>query len=124
MTENLCANHNHYDGNAAEPGDVNVDALMELVLRSLPVDSVRYPTIAPMDEIQIQRFCVKHSALHFSKTAGQLAAIAEAIDHGAELKTDSLRKIAVNSLVNAFKLADEAGLSAKDIAHEIRQKYL
>ena len=104
--------------------EANVDALMALVLKALPVDATRYPATSPMNALEIQLFCVKHSALHFSKTAGQLAAIAEAIDHGAELKTESLRKIAVSSLVNALKLADEVGLTSKDLVEEISQKYL
>ena len=121
--EKLCADSRDEKDSVARD-DLNVDALMRLVLRSLPVNPVSYPSTAPMDTLQIQQFCVRHSALHFSKTAGQLAAIAEAADHGAELKTDSLKKIAVNSVVNALKLADEIGLSAQEIADHIKSKYL
>jgi hypothetical protein len=102
----------------------DVEMLMGLVLKSLPVDTQRYPAIAPLDGRELQIFCVRHSALHFSKTAGQLAELAEAIDHGAELKTEALRKIAISSLVNALKLADEVGLSGSEMAAEIRKKYL
>lgn len=103
-------------------GDVGL--LMGLVAEALPVDPGAYPTLGGMSEPEVRNFCVRHSALHFSKTAGQLAALAEALDHGSELRLEKLQKIAVNSVVNALKLADEAGLSANDIASEIRSKYI
>ena len=104
-------------------GSSAVDELIKLIADCLPVNGRVYPETQALSADDRLRFSVRHSALHFSKTAGQLAAIAEAADHGAEIRLAVLRKITANSLVNAFRMAEIVGLSHADLSAFIAQKY-
>ena len=118
--------HKHVFSKGAEPQAQLVDQieqLMRMIVEFLPVTSAQYPSLDTNGHEPIANFCVRHSALHFSKTAGQLAAIAEALDHGVNLQEANVRKIAVNSVINSFKLASEVGLSPTELVHEINLKF-
>lgn len=98
-----------------------IDELRSFVAHALPVNEARYPSLSPDDNAVA--FCVKHSALHFSKTSGQLAALAEKLDHGAEADLEEATKIVANSLVNALKLAEELSISTSSILAFLEEKY-
>lgn len=100
-----------------------IEELMAMISGYLPVTVDQYPSLGFRDHEPVANFCVQHSALHFSKTAGQLAAIAEAIDHGQALEETSVRKIAINSVINSFKLATEIGLSSDELLRGIHEKF-
>lgn len=111
---------------ATPAGEENRDQVAELMLMIagyLPVTVAQYPSLAFRDHEPVASFCVQHSALHFSKTAGQLAAIAEAIDHGHAMEVTSIRKIAINSIINSFKLANEIGLTSDELIKGIHDKF-
>jgi hypothetical protein len=97
-----------------------IDELRSYIVAALPVDRVQYPSLPDEDVVA---FCVKHSALHFSKTSGQLAALAESIDHGRAPDLFEATKIVANSLVNAFKLAEELSISTESIVAFVHDKY-
>lgn len=100
-----------------------LDALMELIAELLPVDDATYPELARRDRSEAVAFCLRHSALHFSKTAGRLADYVEGADHGKYAEIETLEAIVAASLVNSLKLADEIGISGGDIIHQIEQKF-
>ncbi|ATW04431.1 hypothetical protein CHN51_13480 [Sphingorhabdus sp. YGSMI21] len=120
MTQQEQFNEQGHDGNSEKQ---QLDELIELVSKLLPVTSVQYPKLDNEDGEPVANFCVRHSALHFTKTAGQLAAIAEAMDHGAVMNQSDLTKVAVNSLINSCKLASEIGISSSDLIQGINQKF-
>lgn len=97
-----------------------IDDLRCYVAAILPVDVAHYPSLP---ENCVTAFCVKHSALHFSKTSGQLAALAESMDHGLSPDLSEATKIVANSLVNALKLAEELSISTDSILAFLHQKY-
>ncbi len=37
-------------------------------------------------------FAIRHSAIHFAKTAGKIAAVSEDADHGGKIKIDELKE--------------------------------
>jgi hypothetical protein len=94
--------------------ETDVADLLLIIAEGLPVDSDHYPEL-PSEGSDVDRFCIRHSALHFAKTAGQLAAVAEATDHGGTLDRSRIAQIAAASLVNSLKLANEIGLSASEM---------
>jgi|GEM_PF-1289368 len=98
-----------------------IDELRSFVAEALPVTKMQYPSLPEADSVIA--FCVKHSALHFSKTSGQLAALAEKMDHGAHPDLGEATKIVANSLVNALKLAEELSISTESILTFLNQKY-
>lgn len=98
-----------------------IDELRTFVVEALPVTKSQYPSLPEPDHVVA--FCVKHSALHFSKTSGQLAALAERMDHGGNPDLSEATKIVANSLVNALKLAEELSISTESILSFLSQKY-
>lgn len=98
-----------------------ISELRTFVIDALPVTKKQYPSLPEPDHVVA--FCVKHSALHFSKTSGQLAALAEQMDHGANPDLSEATKIVANSLVNTLKLAEELSISTESIMSFISQKY-
>lgn len=101
----------------------SLDSLIDLVSDLLPVDTTRYPNLPTADHSEEVVFCLRHSALHFSKTAGKLAAFVEGVDHGQFAQIQVLQSIVAASLVNSLKLADEIGLSGAEIIAAMREKY-
>lgn len=100
-----------------------LDTLIDLIAELLPVDEHTYPEIAHCDHAEAISFCLRHSALHFSKTAGRLAAFVEDADHGKYSQIQALQAIVAASLVNSLKLADEIGISGLEIVDQIKGKF-
>lgn len=92
-------------------------------MTALPVDKAHYPALPDHDDNHVLAFCVTHSALHFSKTSGQLAALAEKMDHGASPDISEATKIVANSLVNTLKLAEELSIPTESIITFLYSKY-
>lgn len=106
-----------------EQAGETLDVLMELVSDLLPVDRKTYPEVPVVNLSETVTFCLRHSALHFAKTAGRLASFVEDADHGKFAKFQTLEAIVAASLVNSLKLADEIGLSGADIIDAVRIKF-
>ena len=100
-----------------------LDQLIDLISEVLPVDAKRYPALDSSTAEETIEFCLRHSALHFSKIAGRLAAWVESADHGRYADFQILESIVAGSLVNSLKLADEIGLSGSDILEQIRERF-
>ena len=98
-----------------------LNELRSLVAAALPVTANHYPSLGGPDELVV--FCVRHSALHFSKTSGQLAAMAERLDHGGSPDISEATRIVANSLINALKLAEELSIPTDQIMTCLDLKY-
>jgi len=101
--------------------ETDLSDLLSIVVHSLPVDPDHYPELGKSD-VDVDLFCVRHSALHFAKTAGQLAAVAEDVDHGGTVDKDRIARIAAAGLVNSLKLANEVGLTATEVCELVLLK--
>ena len=106
-----------------ETASRTLDSLIDMISDFLPVDEHTYPELAERDRAESISFCLRHSALHFSKTAGKLAAFVENADHGNFSQIEALEAIVAASLVNSLKLADEIGISGPEIMLQIEQKF-
>lgn len=100
-----------------------LDELMDMINELLPVNEITYPELANCERSEAVAFCLRHSALHFSKTAGRLAAFVENADHGKYSEIEALEAIVAASLVNSLKLADEIGISGVEIISQIQEKF-
>lgn len=111
----------------SEPADKSagdtLDELINLVSDLFPVDETHYPDLRSHQGRETVEFCLRHSALHFSKTAGRLAAWVEDADHGKYAKIDALEAIVAAGLINSLKLADEIGISGTEILSRIKRRY-
>lgn len=108
-----------FDGQLAVTFDQLIDAVSDL----LPVNRSQYPDMPEQPGGNAVQFCLRHSALHFSKTAGRLAAFVESADHGSFQEIEKLEGIVAASLINSFKLADEIGLSGSRLVESIRLRF-
>lgn len=106
-----------------ERASETLDQLIDLISDLLPVNEHVYPELGSRNADEAVSFCLRHSALHFSKTAGKLAAFVEDADHGKYAEIQTLQAIVAASLVNSLKLADEIGISGPDIIEQIRLKF-
>lgn len=101
----------------------DIARLMHLVAQHYVFNEETYPELVGRGEKEKLAFAIQHSALHFSKTAGKIAAVAEDMHHGAEPDLEDLKKNIPKALINAFRLAELVGMSEKDIVRAIEEKY-
>lgn len=106
-----------------ERASESLDSLMSFVSELLPVNEQSYPGASLESQTDAIRFCLHHSALHFSKTAGRLAAFVEGADHGQFAQFQALESIVAASLVNSLKLAEEIGLTGSEIMIAVKSKF-
>lgn len=79
-----------------------LDDLIDYISRRFVFDVINYPELESATDQQIKLFAIKHSALHFSKIVGRLAAECEVIDHGTEINLAALRQSTSKSLMNTL----------------------
>lgn len=102
--------HLQYDRSVA-----TLDDALTKTAAALPYTEVHYPALGRATRDEQIAFAVRHSALHLAKTAGELAALSEANDHGRSIDTARLRRIALKAVINAMRLSVTAGLRPQDI---------
>lgn len=112
----------------AQPSNAELlanDRLLELIgliSRHYIFTNDYYPEL-PLDTERRLHFALRHSAFHFAKTAGQLAAVCEALDHGEEVDIDALRDVAPKALINTLKLAELIDLTEQELIDAASQRY-
>jgi hypothetical protein len=62
----------------------------------------KYPELARIDDASKRAFAIRHLGIHFAKTAGKIAAVSEAADHGSPLDEESLRTDIAKSLLTTL----------------------
>ncbi len=101
----------------------SLTTLITFIAHHFPFDEDHYPELIGKDKEQVLAFALRHSALHFAKTAGKIAAVSEAIDHGAKVDLEELRKNVPKALINTLRLAELVGVSEDDLVQAIEEKY-
>ncbi len=101
----------------------DLDTLIAFIAEHFRFDADTYPELAGQNAEQRLRFAVRHSALHFAKTAGKIAAVSEDSDHGEELDLEELRRHVPKALINTLRLAELVHLSGDDLVRAIRENY-
>lgn len=102
-------------------GDINT--LIRFIAEHFVFDEQAYPELQNASERQRLIFALRHSVLHFSKTAGKLSAVIEAADHGKQIDIAEIKKNIPKALINTLRLAELVGMSEKDIIKAIEDKY-
>lgn len=101
----------------------DIGRLIELTAKHFRFDEKTYPELKGATEKQHLAFAIKHSALHFAKTAGKIAAASEDADHGGTVDTNGLKVNVVKALMSILRLAELLNMSEKDIIKAIEEKY-
>ena len=107
---------------APEADKDRLGELIELISRHYVFTTDHYPQL-PLDETRKLQFALRHCAFHFAKTAGQLATVCEAMDHGEDADEEALRALTPKSLINTLKLAELIGLSEVDLLEAACRRY-
>lgn len=101
----------------------NLDALIKLIAEHFIFDENKYPELTGASEQEKLVFALRHSALHFSKTAGKIAAVSETTDHGGALDFDNLKVQTIKSLINTLRLADLIEMDAQKLISGVQELY-
>lgn len=101
----------------------NIDELIEFISKHFVFDDKTYPELKGKDSVQIKYFAIRHSALHFAKTAGKISSFSEDVDHGGAEDLEELKKNISKSLINTLRLAELVGMSGEDLIKAIEDKY-
>ena len=84
--------------------------LIDLSAQVYPFDTSTYPEIGSYTEEEKTAFAISHQALHFAKTTGKIAGLAEEIDHATTGFTETRRIMLEEQLaaqfVNVLRLAE------------------
>lgn len=81
----------------------------------------RYPEMNGMNEDETLHFVLRHSALHFSKTAGRIAAASEDSDHGKRLNIEDLKINVAKSLINTLYLAGQLKMTEEELESLVKK---
>jgi len=94
----------------------SLQELMAFIGSGYVFSKENYPLLAGKSDIQKMAFAINHSILHMNKSIGKIAAECESYDHGhSHLNEDIIKEATVKMLINTLKLADELGMTAKDL---------
>lgn len=100
----------------------DLSKLIPFIAEHFQFDERKYPELKGVTKEQRLNFAIRHSALHFAKTAGKIATVSEAVDHGGKLDTEELKKNIPKALINTLRLAELLEMSETDLIKAIRSK--
>jgi hypothetical protein len=100
-----------------------LDILIAFIAKHFVFDEITYPELKEANDTQKLVFALRHSALHFSKTAGKIAAVSEDADHGDPLNIEALREQVSKALINTLRLAELVDMSEADIVRAIEKHF-
>ena len=92
-----------------------MDELINYIREKWSCTPLRYPEMEGMNEDEKLRFVLRHSALHFAKTAGKIAGASENADHGDRFNLNDLKTNTAKSLINTLYLAGQLKMTSKDL---------
>lgn len=101
-------------------GEIN--QLIKIIAEHFPFGEDHYPELRGANETERLLFAVRHSALHFAKTSGKIAAGSEDTDHGNALNIPEVKANIVKALIDILRLAELLGMTEEDIVKAIEGK--
>ncbi len=101
----------------------DIDVLIEFIAKHFQFDAATYPELEGKSADEVLAFAVRHSALHFAKTAGKIVAVSEDADHGNAIDLVELKNNIPKALINTLRLAELLHMSEKEIVGAIEEKY-
>ncbi len=99
---------------------MNIQELISYIAKRYQFTPEKYPEIKDMTEEEKLSFAIRHLSIHFSKTAGKVATVSEARDHGGEIDFESLKVDVAKSLLNTLRLAELVKVSSDELESMIK----
>lgn len=100
-----------------------IESLMKYIAEQFQFNEKSYPELRGASEEEVLCFAIKHSALHFAKTAGKIAAASEDADHGGKMDIDGLKTNVAKSLINTLRLAELLKMSEAELLELVRKNF-
>jgi hypothetical protein len=97
----------------------SLEAVMRQIGERYVYTADQYPLLEGLAPAKRKAFAVNHSVHHMNKSIGKLSSACEAFDHGSPLNEESLREATVKMFIDTLKLAEEIGMTAKDLIEEV-----
>jgi hypothetical protein len=101
--------------------DENIDSLIQYIAKHFVFNEKEYPELRGASDDEVLRFAIRHSALHFAKTAGKIATASEDIDHGKEIDIKAIKTDITKSLINTLRLAELFKMSGSELTALIKK---
>ena len=98
-----------------------IERLINFIAEHHKFDAIKYPELNGASPEEILKFAVRHSALHFSKTAGKIAAVSENTDHDGQIDVEEIKINLSKGFINALRLAELVGMSEKELIDSVEK---
>ena len=98
-----------------------MDELTKYIEIAFKFTNKEYPELKNTTEEEMLHFAIRHSALHFAKTAGRIATLSEDADHGGLIDMADLKKNTAKALINALRLAALINLNEAEMVNIIKE---
>jgi hypothetical protein len=99
-----------------------LDSLIRRAEEKFQFTAEKYPELVSATPEETLRFAIRHSVLHYAKTAGKIAAHSEDVDHGGAGDLEALKTDTAKSLLNALRLAGLLGMNGAGLVERIDKK--
>lgn len=99
----------------------SIDSLTQYIAKHFQFNEKEYPEIRGASDDEVLHFAIRHSALHFAKTAGKIAAFSEDIDHRNKIDTKAIKTDIAKSLINTLRLAELFKMSGAELVTLIKK---
>ena len=96
--------------------------LMDIVQKVFQCDEGIYWKLQYLPREKWDNEIISHSSRHLSKSAGKLAAICEAYEHGAPFNKEEAKDITLSALATILKNASMLGMTAQDLLDGVPKK--
>lgn len=100
----------------------DLQELMNIVDATFRCDDTVYRKLKLLPKEMWDQEILTHSTLHLVKSAGKLAAVSEAYEHGAQFDTEAAKDITLSALATILKTASMLGMSAQDLLEGVPKK--
>lgn len=100
-----------------------IESLTKYIAEQYQFTEKKFPALQGASDEEILRFAINHSALHFAKTAGKIAAASEGADHGKQMDTEELKTNVAKSLINTLRLAEVLKMSETELLDLVRKNF-
>lgn len=100
-----------------------IESLTKYIAEQYEFTEKKFPELRGASEDEVLRFAIKHSALHFAKTAGKIATASEGADHGKQMDIQELKTNVTKSLINTLRLAELVKMSEAELLELVRKNF-
>ena len=100
----------------------DLQELIDMVQETFKCDETVYRKLKHLPKDMWDVEIITHSSIHLMKSAGKLATLAEAYEHGAAYDFDKAKDITLSGLATVLKNAAMLGMSANDLLEGIPKK--